>query len=52
VFASVAKDSGLSYSQLMPNAWYYVISAVLLIAGAIASLSLVFYAKRHGANKE
>ncbi len=48
VFISTAKESGLSFSALMPNALYWVVSALLLIAGIAASLSLVIYAKRRG----
>lgn len=48
VFISTAKESGLAFSALMPNALYWVVSAVLLIAGAAASLSLVIFAKKRG----
>lgn len=46
VFASTAKESGLTLSQLMPNAAYWVISALLLIIGAAMSLALVIYSKK------
>lgn len=46
VFISTAKESGLTFSALMPNALYWVISAILLIAGFMASFSLVLLAKK------
>lgn len=46
VFISTAKESGLPLSDLMPNALYWVVSALLLIVGIAASLSLVIFAKR------
>ena len=52
VFISTAKESGLSFSILMPNAWYWVVSALFLMLGFIASFSLVLYAKKKGSLKE
>ncbi len=46
VFISTAKESGLAFSALMPNALYWVVSAVLLLLGIAASLSLVIVSKR------
>ncbi len=51
VFISTAKESGLAFTALMPNALYWVISAFLLIAGIAASLALVIFSKKHS-NKE
>lgn len=47
VYVSVAKESGLSFSLLMPNAWYWVISALFLIIGFALSFSLVVWSKRN-----
>ncbi len=41
VYISTAKESGLSFSALMPNAWYWVVSVLLLLLGAALSLTLV-----------
>ena len=46
VFISTAKEAGLEFSDLMPNALYWIVSAVLLIAGIAASLSLVIFSKK------
>ena len=46
VFASTAKEAGLSFSELMPNAIYWIVSALLLIIGAAMSLALVIYSKK------
>ena len=46
VFISTAKESGLAFSALMPNAFYWIVSAVLLLLGVAASLSLVIISKR------
>lgn len=46
VFISTAKESGLSFSSLMPNAWYWIVSAVLLLIGFAISFSLVLFAKK------
>ncbi len=46
VFISTAKESGLEFSALMPNVGYWIVSAVLLIAGACASLGLVIFSKK------
>ncbi len=46
VFISTAKESGLAFTALMPNALYWVISAFLLIAGIAASLALVIFSKK------
>ena len=46
VFISTAKESGLAFSLLMPSAWYWVVSAALLILGFAASFSLVIFAKK------
>ena len=46
VFISTAKESGLAFSSLMPNAWYWIVSAVLLLIGFAASFSLVLFAKK------
>ncbi len=46
VFSSVVKDSGQELSALMPNAGYWVVSCLLLLFGAICSLTLVILSKR------
>lgn len=46
VFISTAKESGLAFSALMPNALYWVISALLLLLGIALSLSLVILSKK------
>lgn len=46
VFISTAKESGLAFSSLMPNAWYWIVSAVLLLIGFAVSFSLVLFAKK------
>lgn len=46
VFISTAKESGLAFSHLMPNIWYWIISAALLIIGFSLSFSLVIYSKK------
>lgn len=52
VFISTAKESGLAFSSLMPNALYWVVSSVLLLLGVAGSLSLVIFSKKKfGSNK-
>ena len=52
VFISTAKESGLGFSSLMPNALYWAVSAVLLLLGVAGSLSLVIFSKKKlGSNK-
>lgn len=52
VFISTAKESGLAFSSLMPNALYWAVSAVLLLLGVAGSLSLVIFSKKKlGSNK-
>ena len=46
VFISTAKESGLEFSALMPNSGYWIVSAVLLLAGVAASLALVIFSKK------
>ena len=46
VFISTAKESGLEFSALMPNVGYWIVSAVLLLAGIGASLTLVIFSKK------
>jgi putative membrane protein len=46
VFISTAKESGLAFSALMPNALYWVVSAGLLLLGIAGSLSLVIFSKK------
>ena len=46
VFISTAKESGLEFAALMPNVGYWIVSAVLLLAGVAASLSLVIFSKK------
>ena len=46
VFISTAKESGLEFSALMPNVGYWIVSAVLLLAGVAASLALVIFSKK------
>ena len=46
VFISTAKESGLEFSALMPNVGYWIVSAILLLAGVAASLSLVIFSKK------
>ena len=48
VYISTAKESGLVFSALMPNAWYWVVSILLLLIGFAASFSLVIFAKKKG----
>ena len=48
VYISTAKEAGLPFECLMPNAWYWIISALFLIAGFIASFSLVIYSRKRG----
>lgn len=43
VYISTVKESGQSFLSLMPNVWYWVISALLLLVGIALSLSLVIY---------
>lgn len=53
VFASAAKESGRSLTELMPNAAYWIVSALLLLTGCALSLLLVIYSKKSAAkNKE
>ncbi len=47
VYISTAKESGLAFELLMPNVWYWIISALFLIIGFIVSFSLVLYSKRN-----
>ena len=46
VFISTAKESGLEFSALMPSVGYWIASAVLLLAGIGASLTLVIFSKK------
>ena len=46
VFISTAKESGLSLEELMPNAWYWIISVLFIIIGFALSFSLILYSKR------
>lgn len=46
VYISTAKESGLTFSALMPNAWYWVVSILLLLIGFAMSFSLVLLAKK------
>ena len=46
VFISTAKESGLEFSALMPSVGYWIVSAVLLLAGIGASLTLVIFSKK------
>ena len=46
VFISTAKESGLEFSALMPNAWYWIISSALLLIGFAISFTLVLFAKK------
>ena len=46
VFISTAKESGLEFSALMPNASYWIVSALFLLLGAAASLTLVVFSKK------
>ena len=52
VFISTAKESGLAFDLLMPNVWYWIISALLLIIGFALSFSLVLYSKRDEKKKD
>lgn len=49
VFISTAKESGLAFSDLMPHAGYWIVSALLLIVGFALSFSIVSYSKKHSA---
>lgn len=51
VFVSSAKEAGLTLSALPASPWYWIVSVLLLAAGAAASYSLVRYARRAGAKK-
>ena len=46
IFISTVKESGLSFSALMPNWAFWLVSALLLLAGVAASLALVIFSKR------
>ena len=46
VFISTAKESGMTFGCLMPNVWYWIISAALLAIGFAISFSLVVLAKK------
>lgn len=50
VFSSVVKDSGLSLGELMPNAFYWIISALLLAVGFALSFTLVIVSKKKDAH--
>ena len=52
VFISTAKESGLTFSALMPHAGYWIASALLLILGIALSLSLIIYAKKTARTSE
>lgn len=41
VYISTVKESGKTFLSLMPNAWYWVVSVLLLLVGVALSLSLV-----------
>ncbi len=43
VYVSTVKESGKAFLSLMPNAWYWIVSILLLILGILISLSLVIY---------
>ena len=47
VYISVAKEAALPFPLLMPNAWYWVVSVLLLLIGFISSFSLVVWSKRN-----
>jgi uncharacterized membrane protein len=46
IFISTVKESGLSFAALMPNWVFWLVSALLLLAGVAASLALVIFSKR------
>lgn len=46
VYISTAKESMLTFNQLMPNAWYWVVSIVFLLVGFALSFALVLYSKK------
>jgi len=46
IFISTAKESGLSFSALMPNWVFWLASVLLLLAGVAISLALVIFSKR------
>ena len=46
VFISTAKESGLSFSALMPGIGYWIAAVLLLIIGIALSLSLIIYSKK------
>lgn len=46
IFISTVKESGLSFAALMPNWAFWLVSALLLLAGVAASLALVIFSKR------
>ena len=46
VFISTAKESGASFAALMPNVWYWIVSALLLAVGFATSFTLVQLTKK------
>ena len=46
IFISTAKESGLSFSALMPNWVFWLASVLLLLAGVAISLALVIFSKK------
>lgn len=46
VYASTIREADAALSALYANPWYWVVTAVLLLAGVALSLSLVLYAKK------
>ena len=46
IFISTVKESGLSFSALMPNWVFWLASVLLLLAGTAISLALVIFSKR------
>lgn len=52
VFISTAKESGLTFGELMPSAAYWVISAVLLAMGIAVSLFLVKFSRKKKADAQ